>query len=330
MKAKNVLIFGCSGQIGRSIVRKLTKDNYTVTAVTRNIHQKGIILKTLGNAGFINIVEANIFDEKKIRELFNKADICINLVGILYEQKKGNTFKNIHTVFPSLLAKLSKKYNLKHYIHLSALGINEAVDSNYAKSKLEGENEILKNFPLATILRPSIVYSVEDKFSTSFMTLLNRLPFFPLYYGGSTRFAPIHCSDLTDTIHYVITNNIYSKIIECVGPEIITFREILEKLLQLIEKKRILLPFPLPIANLSARFFEILPTPLITRDQLRLLKYDNIPSGKYKTNSEIGIPSKRYFDDEVKKYCYMWKEGGQFSLEKYNHVKNLKKDLDHN
>ena len=322
MKAKNVLIFGCSGQIGRSIVRKLTKDNYIVTAVTRNIHQKGIILKTLGNAGFINIVEANIFDEKKIRELFSKADICINLVGILYEKKKGNTFKNIHSVFPSLLAKLSKQYNLKHYIHLSALGINEAIDSSYAKSKLEGENRILKNFPLATILRPSIVYSVEDKFTTSFMTLLNRLPFFPLYYNGSTRFAPIHCSDLTDTIHYVITKNIYSKIIECVGPEIITFREILEKLLQLIEKKRILLPLPLPIANLSARFFEILPSPLITRDQLRLLKYDNIPSGKYKTNSEIGIPGKRYFEDEVKKYCYMWKEGGQFSLEKYNHAKN--------
>ena len=330
MKAKNVLIFGCSGQIGRSIVRKLTKDNYIVTAVTRNIHQKGIILKTLGNAGFINIVEANIFDEKKIRELFSKADICINLVGILYEKKKGNTFKNIHSVFPSLLAKLSKQYNLKHYIHLSALGINEAIDSSYAKSKLEGENEILKNFPLATILRPSIVYSVEDKFTTSFMTLLNRLPFFPLYYNGSTRFAPIHCSDLTDTIHYVITKNIYSKIIECVGPEIITFREILEKLLQLIEKKRILLPLPLPIANLSARFFEILPSPLITRDQLRLLKYDNIPSGKYKTNSEIGIPGKRYFEDEVKKYCYMWKEGGQFSLEKYNHAKNLKNELDQN
>ena len=330
MKAKNVLIFGCSGQIGRSIVRKLTKDNYIVTAVTRNIHQKGIILKTLGNAGFINIVEANIFDEKKIRELFSKADICINLVGILYEKKKGNTFKNIHSVFPSLLAKLSKQYNLKHYIHLSALGINEAIDSSYAKSKLEGENEILKNFPLATILRPSIVYSVEDKFSTSFMTLLNRLPFFPLYYNGSTRFAPIHCSDLTDTIHYVITKNIYSKIIECVGPEIITFREILEKLLQLIQKKRILLPLPLPIANLSARFFEILPSPLITRDQLRLLKYDNIPSGKYKTNSEIGIPGKRYFEDEVKKYCYMWKEGGQFSLEKYNHAKNLKNELDQN
>ena len=330
MKAKNVLIFGCSGQIGRSIVRKLTKDNYTVTAVTRNIHQKGIVLKTLGNAGFINIVEANIFDEKKIRELFKDADICINLVGILYEQKKGNTFKNIHSVFPSILAKLSKKYNLKHFIHLSALGINDAVDSDYAKSKLEGENEILKNFPLATILRPSVVYSVEDNFSTSFMTLLSRLPFFPLYYGGKTKFAPIHCSDLTDTMFYVISNNIYSKIIECVGPEIITFKEILQRLLNLMDKKRILLPFPLPLAELSARFFEIFPKPLISRDQIRLLKYENIASGKYKTNSDIGIPSKRYFNDEVKKYCYMWREGGQFSTEKYNTNNDLKKKFGQN
>ena len=330
MKPKNILIFGCSGQIGRSIVRKLTKDNYIVTAVTRNIHQNGIVLKTLGNAGFINIVEANIFDEKKIRELFKNADICINLIGILYEQKKGNTFKNIHTVFPTILAKLCKEYNLKHFIHLSALGINDAVDSDYAKSKLDGENKIFQNFPLATILRPSIVYSVEDKFSTSFMTLLSRLPLFPLYYNGKTKFAPIACSDLTDIIHHVISKNIYSKIIECVGPEIITFKEILQKLLKLINKKRILLPFPLPLAELSARFFEILPKPLITMDQLRLLKYDNVASGKYKTNSDIGMPSKRYFDDEVKKYCYMWKDGGQFSTEKYNSNSDLENRSNHN
>ena len=135
------------------------------------------------------------------------------------------------------------------------------------------------------------------------MTLLSRLPLFPLYYGGNTKFAPIHCSDLTDTIHHVISNNIYSKIIECVGPEIITFKEILQRLLKLIDKKRILLPFPLKLAQLSASFFEILPNPLLTRDQLRLLKYDNIASGKYKTNSDIGIPSVRHFDEEVKKYC---------------------------
>ena len=323
MKAKNCLIFGGSGQIGRNLIRKLTKNNYKVTVVTRNIHQKSYIIKTQANAGYIDIAEANIFDEKKIRELFSKADICINLVGILFEQKKGNTFNNIHSIFPSLLAKLSKEYNLKHFIHLSALGINDALDSDYAKSKLEGENKVLKNFPLATILRPSIVYSVDDNFTTNFMTLLNRLPIFPLYYEGKTRFAPIHCSDLTDIIHYIISNNVYSKIIECVGPEEITFKQLLEKLLNLIGKKRLLIPLPLQVANFSARFFEIMPKPLLTRDQLRLLKYNNIASGKYKTNSDIGIPSLRYFDQEVKKYCYMWREGGQFSTEKYNSENDL-------
>ena len=317
MKEKNCLIFGGSGQIGRNLIRKLTKNNYKVTVVTRNIHQKSYIIKTQANAGYIEIVEANIFEEKKIRELFKKADICINLIGILFEQKKGNSFRNIHTIFPSLLAKLSKEYNLKHFIHLSALGINEAYDSDYAKSKLEGEQNIFDNFELATILRPSIVFSQDDQLTTNFMTMLNRLPFFPLYYNGNTKFAPIHCSDLTDIIQYVISNNVYSKIIECVGPEIITFREILERLLKLIGKKRFFLPFPLPLAELSARFFEIMPKPILTRDQLRLLKYDNIPSGKYKTNLDIGVPSKRYFDEEVKKYSYMWREGGQFSTEKY-------------
>ena len=316
--SKHCLIFGGSGQIGRNLIRKLTKNNYRVTVVTRNIHQKSYIIKTQANAGYIDIVEANIFDEKKIRALFKKTDICINLIGILFEQKKGNTFKNIHSIFPSLLAKLCKEYNLKHFIHLSALGINDAVDSEYAKSKLEGENNVLKNFPLATILRPSIVYSVDDNFTTNFMTLLNRLPIFPLYYEGKTKFAPIHCSDLTDTINHIISKNIYSKIIECTGPEIISFKELLQKLLILINKKRILVPFPLLLAKFSARFFELFPNPLLTSDQLRLLKYDNISSGKYKTNSEIGIPSIRYFEEEVKKYCYMWREGGQFSTEKYN------------
>ena len=310
---KKVLIFGGSGQIGRHLIRRLTKENYLVTVVTRNLHQKGTILKTQGNPGYIEVVESNIFDEKNLNRLFKDKDICINLVGILFEQKKRNTFKNIHTVFPSILAKLSKEHKLNQFIHLSALGIDEAKDSDYAQSKLEGEKNILNNFPLATILRPSIVYSVDDKFTTNFMTLLSRLPLFPIFYKGETKFAPIHCSDLTDTIQYIISKNIYSKIIECVGPEVFTFKELLEKLLELIEKKRILFPLPLPLANLQARFFELMPKPLITRDQLRLLNYDNISSGKYDTNSDIGKPSQRYFEQEVKKYCYMWKTGGEYS-----------------
>ena len=323
MKPKNCLIFGGSGQIGRYLIRKLTKNNIKVTVVTRNIHQKSYIIKTQGNAGFIEIVEANIYDEVKIRNLFSKADICINLVGILFEKNKGNTFNNIHTLFPSLLAKLAKEYKLKSFIHVSALGISEAKDSKYAMSKLEGEKNILNNFPLSTILRPSIVYSVDDNFTTNFMTILNRLPFFPLYYSGKTKFTPIHCSDLTDIIYQIISNNITSKIIECVGPEVITFKNIIERLLVLINKKRILLPMPLPLAFLTAKIFRLMPNPLITEDQLRLLKYDNIISKKYKNNFDIGIPSKKYFDEEVKKYSYMWREGGQFSTEKYLPKENI-------
>ena len=327
MKAKNCLIFGGSGQIGRNLIRKLTKNNFIVTVVTRNIHQNSYIIKTQGNAGFIQVVEANIFEEEKIRELFKQSDICINLIGILFEKKRGNTFKNIHSIFPSLIAQLCKEYKLNHFIHLSALGINEAKDSNYAKSKLEGESNILKNFPLTTIIRPSIVYSVDDNFTTNFMTLLNRLPIFPLYYKGNTKFSPIHCSDLTDVIYHVISNNIYSNIIECVGPETITFKEIIEKLLNLIGKKRFLLPMPLFIAEFTASIFELLPQPLITRDQLKLLKYNNISSGKYKTNFDIGVPSLKKFDNEVKKYCFMWKDGGQFSTEKYNSDNSLTNNI---
>ena len=224
MKQKNCLIFGGSGQIGRNLIRKLAKNNYRITVVTRNIHQKSYKIKTQANAGYINIIEANIFDEKKIRSLFLDADICINLVGILYEKRGGNTFDNIHTVFPSLLAKLCKEYNLKQFIHLSALGINQAKNSLYASSKLNGEIDVLKNFPTATILRPSIVYSVDDNFTTTFMTLLSRLPLFPLYYSGRTKFMPIHCSDLTEVIFGVVSKNIYSNIVECVGPEVITFK----------------------------------------------------------------------------------------------------------
>ena len=316
MKPKNCLIFGASGQIGRHLIRKLTKNNYKVTAVTRNLHQKAYVLKTQANAGYIDIVELNIFNEKKLKNLISRADICINLIGILYEKNKGNTFENIHTVFPSLVSKICKEYNVKQFIQLSALGIDDAVDSNYAKSKLEGEKNIKNNFKHATILRPSVVYSVDDNFTTNFMTLLNRLFVFPLYYNGDTKFMPIHCSDLTEIIYQIVSKNIISKTIECVGPETISLKDILKRLLKLIEKKRLLIPLPLFLAKLSAIFFQLLPNPLLTLDQLKLLRYNNVASGKYKTNFDIGIPSVRRFDVQVEKYAFMWKESGQFSRKK--------------
>ena len=318
MKPKNCLIFGASGQIGRHLIRKLTRNNYRVLAVTRNLHQKAYVLKTQANAGYIDIVELNIFNENKLKDLISRADICINLIGILYEKNKGNSFENIHTIFPSLISKICKEYNVQQFIQLSALGIDDAVDSNYAKSKLEGEKNIKNNFKHATILRPSVVYSVDDNFTTNFMTLLNRLFVFPLYYNGDTKFMPIYCSDLTEIIYQVISKNIISKTIECVGPETISLKDILKRLLKLTGKKRLLIPLPLFLAKLSAIFFQLLPNPLLTLDQLKLLRYNNVASGKYKTNFDIGIPSVHRFNVEVEKYAFMWKESGQFSRKKNN------------
>jgi len=313
---KKVLIFGASGQIGRHLIRKLTKNNYTVTAITRNSHQKGYVLKTQANAGYLTIVEASIFDEDKIRSLIKNADICINLIGILFERNKANSFENVHSNFPYLISKISSENNLKQFIHLSALGIENSIDSKYANSKLQGEKNIKKNYPKALILRPSIVYSVDDNFTTNFMSLLSLLPFFPLYYNGRTKFSPIHCSDLAEIIYYAISKNINSLTLECIGPEVISFKEILERLLKLINKKRLLVPVPLVIAKLSAVFFQFFPSPLITLDQIRLLKYDNVQSGKYKTNFDIGFEKLKNFNEEVEKYCYMWKKGGEFSRKK--------------
>ena len=315
MKPKNILVFGATGQIGRNLVRKLTKENYKVTAVTRNLHRKGYILKTQGNPGYIDIVQANVFDIEKLNELISNCDICINLIGILYE-KKNHTFENIHKNFPSIVSNICKENKVEQFIHVSALGIDDAIESKYAKSKLEGEESIKKNFPNSTILRPSICYSVDDQFTNQLMTLLSILPIFPLYYKGRTKFMPIHCSDLTEIIFQTIFKRIKSETIECIGPEKITFKEIIQYLLNSINKKRILIPIPILFANLSATFFELFPKPLLTKDQLKLLKYDNVSSGKYKTNFDVGFKNLKKFDEEVKKYCHMWKKEGQFSDKK--------------
>ena len=316
MKPKEILVFGASGQIGRHLIRKLTKNNYKVVAVTRNIHQKGYILKTQANPGYLEIVELPYFNIEKINNLLEECSICINLIGILFEKRK-NYFKNIHTDFPDLLSKLSAEKNIEKLIHISSLGVEKSLDSNYAISKLEGENKVKKNFDRVVVLKPSIVYSVDDNFTTNFMTLLNRLPIMPLYYEGKTKFTPIHVTDLAEIIFNVVEGKTNEQTIECVGPEILSFKEIILKLLKTIDKKKLLIPLPITIAKITAKIFEIMPNPLITLDQIKLLKYDNIPSGKYKTNFDLGLRSSRFFDEEIKKYSFNWREGGQYSRDKF-------------
>ena len=312
MKPKEILVFGASGQIGRHLIRKLTKNNYKVVAVTRNIHQKGYTLKTQANPGYLEIVELCYFNIEKIKSLIKECSICINLIGILFEKRK-NYFKNIHSDFPNLLAKLSAETNIEKFIHVSSLGIENSKDSKYATSKLDGENKIKNNFKSSVVLKPSLVYSVDDNFTTNLMTLLNRLPIMPIYYEGKTKFAPIHVTDLVQIIFDVVQGKTNEQTIECIGPEILSFKEIILKLLKAIDKKRLLIPLPIVIAKMMARVFEIMPNPLITVDQLNLLKHDNISSGKYKTNFDLNIKANKIFEEEILKYSFNWRSGGQFS-----------------
>ncbi len=314
MIKKKVLILGSSGQIGRHLIRKLTKNNYKAICQTRNSH-KAIFLKTSGSIGYIDIVEASIFDKEKLKDLVSNSDVCINLIGILFQKGKINTFKKVHTDFPDILSKFCQECNTD-LIHFSALGIENAKDSLYAKSKMNGEIKIRENLKTATIIKPSIVFSVSDSLTTKFLSILNLLPIFPLYYEGSTKFMPIHASEVADLVYFVIENNIVSKDIEAVGPEILSFKEILQILLKCIDKKKLLLPLPLPLAKLSASVFQLMPKPLITLDQLKLLKYDNILSKKNDTNASIGCPSKITLEEGVMKYAYNWRDGGQYSISK--------------
>ena len=152
MKQKEILLFGATGQIGRNLIRKLSKNNYKIIAVTRNIHRAGYILKTQANPGYLELVELKSFNLNKIEALIKRSSICINLIGILYEKRKDE-FKLIHSDLPAMLSKKADEYNLEKFIHLSALGIEEARDSKYALSKLDGEKRIKKNFEKSIIYK---------------------------------------------------------------------------------------------------------------------------------------------------------------------------------
>ncbi len=311
----SILIFGASGQIGKALIRKFTKNNYRVTAVTRSIHQKGYQIKTQSNYGYLNLEEMRSFNEENISRLMDRSSVCINLIGILYEKKKDH-FNLIHSDLPSMLSKIAQKKLLKQFIHLSALGIETSVDSKYALSKLSGETKVRQNFSKSVILKPSIVYSVDDNFTTNFMRLLGLLPIMPLYYSGKTKFTPIHVSDLANIIFEVVQQGIISETIECIGPEVLTFKEIISKILKSIDKTRLLFNMPLPLAKISAKLFQLMPKPLLTMDQLKLLKYDNVVSNKYKTNFDLKMEANKYFDDEINRYSFNWTSGGQFSKKK--------------
>ncbi len=308
-----VLIFGASGNLGRNLTRKLIKNNYKIKAYTRNTHTSGNRLKVLGPIGYIEIAEGSIFDLNKIDHLTKEADVVVNLVGVLHEKNKANSFENIHVKFPYILSDFCAKNNVSQLVHLSALNIDNIEDSKYAKSKSDGEKAIKKNFKNSTIIKPSICAGPDDNFTNLFFSLLKLFPIFPLFHQGKSKFQVIYVGDVTEVILKVIRDKIFSETIECAGPKIYTFKEIIEILCKQINKKRLLIPLPDFLGRYSSMLLGKLPGQLITYDQYKLLRYDNVLTNKFKTNSDIGVECSTDFNELISRYSHLYREGGQYS-----------------
>ena len=307
---KIIAIFGGGGFLGKHLMRQLTKLDFRVKVATRNPYLKGY-LKPLGNPGQIELIKTNIFDSEDVKRVLNNCDFVINLVGILYETRKQK-FNQVHAQFPYLLSNLCNEIGIKNLIHVSALGVKEGHISKYMKSKLQGEKNIIENFKRTVILRPSVIFGPEDNFFNTFASMAEFSPFLPLIGGGKTKFAPIYVGDVAKAIVKALElNNSEPKIFELGGPENYSFKELMEILLKEIKKKRFLLPIPFGFAKFQSYFLQMMPNPLLTPDQVELLKYNNIVSGDHPTLKDLGITGTP-IQSILSKYIYRFREGGQF------------------
>ena len=307
---KIIAIFGAGGFIGKHLMRELTKLDYRIKVATRSPYLKGY-LKTQGNPGQIELFETNIFDLDSIKEVLNNCNFVINLVGILYETRKQK-FDAVHSYFPDLLSKACSELGIEKLIHVSALGIKEKHPSKYMQSKLEGENKIRENFNGSKILRPSVIFGQEDKFFNTFAQIAQFSPMLPLIGGGKTKFAPIYVGDVAKAIVRALEiNNSESEIYELGGPKEYSFKELMKILLTEIKKKRFLIPIPFGFAKFQSYFLQMLPNPLLTPDQVELLKHHNIVSGDHPTLKDLGITGTP-IQSILSKYIYRFREGGQF------------------
>ena len=301
---KIIAIFGAGGFLGKYLMRELTKLDYRIKVATRNPYLKGY-LKPLGNPGQIELFKTNIFNEEDVRKVLQDCDFAINLVGILYETRKQK-FNQIHSQFPFLISQLCNELNIKKLVHISALGIKEKHSSKYMQSKLQGEKNIKE------ILRPSVVFGPEDKFFNTFASLAQFSPILPLIGEGKTKFSPIYVGDVAKAIVKSLElNNSDCKIYELGGPANYSFKELMNILLVEIKKKRFLLPLSFNIAKFQSYFLQMLPNPLLTPDQVELLKYNNIVTGEHPTLKDLGINGTT-IQRILPKYIYRFRTGGQF------------------
>ncbi len=310
---KQACIFGGSGFIGRQIVRLLAKDGYTIKVASR-APEGAFFLKTAGNVGQVVPFLCDYAKDEDLARAVEGCDLVINCIGILYERRRGD-FVRVHTELPRRLSKACRDGGVSKFIHLSALGCDQAF-SKYGKSKYAGEQAIFENFPAATMLRPSVVFGAEDNFFNMFARLSVIAPFLPLIGGGKTKFQPVYVGDVASAVmsaaHSVHAGG---KIYELGGPDIVTFKDIYQKLFAHTGRPRALLPLPWGLAKIQGHVMGALPSPLLTADQVESLKTDTVVTPQALGLKDLGI-SPTAMEIVLPTYLARYRPGGRFGDKK--------------
>ncbi len=271
-----VTVFGGSGFVGRHVIRALAKRHYRIRVAVRRPELAGH-LQPLGRVGQIHPVQANLRHPGSIAAAVRDADIVVNLVGILYERGRQR-FEAVHVAGAEAVAQAAALHGAR-LVHMSALGADENASSEYARSKAAGEKAVRAAAPGATIFRPSIVFGPEDDFFNKFAALARFMPALPLIGGGKTRFQPVFAGDVGAAFAAAAAGETTpGTTYELGGPEVLTFRELMEYVLATIERRRLLVPIPFGLAKLEALFLQLMPKPMLTPDQVELLKRDSVVS----------------------------------------------------
>lgn len=319
LRDEMITVFGASGFIGRYVVRALAKAGYRVRAATRRPHLAHE-LKPMGVVGQVQLVQANLRNPDSVARAVEGADGVINLVGILFEGGR-QTFDSLQSEGAKLVAEKAAEAGIERFVQISAIGADADSKSKYARTKALGEQAVRAAIPGATVLRPSIVFGTEDQFFNKFADMARFAPALPLIGGGKTKFQPVWCADVAAAAVAALESDAArGKTYELGGPEVYIFKEVMEFILITIRRKRLLVPLPFPVASLMGLGGEIsgmLPfvEPFLTRDQVRLLKQDNIVgiSGEeVGTLADLGIEPETV-ESIVPEYLYRYRKGGQFS-----------------
>ncbi|MBM3555441.1 MAG: complex I NDUFA9 subunit family protein, partial [Alphaproteobacteria bacterium] len=270
MSQRVVTVFGGTGFVGRYVVKRLAARGDRVRVVTRDT-EKAAYLRPLGDVGQIQPFAGSLRDPKSVARAVAGADAVINLVGILYESGH-QTFETIQAEGPGLVAKACKAAGVSRLVHVSAIGADAESPSAYARSKAAGEAAVHADMPLVTILRPSVVFGLEDGFLNRFGLMAKLFWVMPLIGDGSTRFQPVFVGDLADAIVAALDDpKAAGRVYEIGGPEVMSLAEVYRLVLKGAERDRPIIPLPLEIAKVMAVFAAMLPKPMLTPDQVKLL-----------------------------------------------------------